>query len=159
MLPYHRARRSLNSGQHTKPIYGPRRMTATNPKVSAIRNLRWWIGGMLFASTVINYLDRQTLSNLAPYLKEEYGWTNTDYANLIIANPRIPQTWSHWPRRTAPPRTTGRDRRLSTPSMTRRTRFLKSSLSPSLTSGNPLYTAPYPPVYVRRSELRQFLAF
>ena len=60
-------------------------MTATNPKPSAIRNLRWWIGGMLFASTVINYLDRQTLSNLAPYLKEEYGWTNTDYANLIIA--------------------------------------------------------------------------
>ena len=40
---------------------------------------------MLFASTVINYLDRQTLSNLAPYLKKEYGWTNTDYANLIIA--------------------------------------------------------------------------
>jgi ACS family hexuronate transporter-like MFS transporter len=60
-------------------------MTATNPTASAIRNLRWWIGGMLFASTVINYLDRQTLSNLAPYLKEEYGWTNTDYANLIIA--------------------------------------------------------------------------
>ena len=52
---------------------------------SAIRNLRWWIGGMLFASTVINYLDRQTLSNLAPYLKQEYGWTNSDYANLIIA--------------------------------------------------------------------------
>ena len=60
-------------------------MTATSPKASAIRNLRWWIGGMLFASTVINYLDRQTLSNLAPYLKKEYGWTNADYANLIIA--------------------------------------------------------------------------
>jgi ACS family hexuronate transporter-like MFS transporter len=60
-------------------------MTATNPKARAIRNLRWWIGGLLFASTVINYLDRQTLSNLAPYLKQEYDWTNTDYANLIIA--------------------------------------------------------------------------
>lgn len=60
-------------------------MTTTNPRASGIRNLRWWIGGMLFASTVINYLDRQTLSNLAPYLKKEYGWTNTDYANLIIA--------------------------------------------------------------------------
>jgi ACS family hexuronate transporter-like MFS transporter len=40
---------------------------------------------MLFASTVINYIDRQTLSNLAPYLKQDYGWTNTDYANLVIA--------------------------------------------------------------------------
>src|SRR5438067_2344457 len=76
---------SLNSGRPAEPIYGPRRMTATNPKAMAIRNLRWWIGGMLFASTVINYLDRQTLSNLAPYLKKEYGWTNTDYANLVIA--------------------------------------------------------------------------
>ena len=50
-----------------------------------ISSLRWWIGGLLFASTVINYLDRQTLSLLAPYLKLQYHWTNTDYANLAIA--------------------------------------------------------------------------
>ena len=54
-------------------------------KLGSIRNLRWWIGGILFASTVINYMDRQTLSLLAPYLKIEYHWTNTDYANLVIA--------------------------------------------------------------------------
>lgn len=40
---------------------------------------------MLFGSTVINYIDRQTLSLLAPYLKQDYHWTNTDYANLVIA--------------------------------------------------------------------------
>jgi ACS family hexuronate transporter-like MFS transporter len=51
----------------------------------AIPSLRWWIGGILFASTVINYIDRQTLSILAPYLKQEYHWTNTDYANIAIA--------------------------------------------------------------------------
>jgi MFS transporter, ACS family, hexuronate transporter len=50
-----------------------------------IRNLRWWIGGLLFLSTVINYIDRQTLSMLAPFLKEEYRWSNTDYMWLIIA--------------------------------------------------------------------------
>jgi MFS transporter, ACS family, hexuronate transporter len=50
-----------------------------------ISNLRWWIGGILFASTIINYIDRQTLSLLAPYLKLEYHWTNTDYANIVIA--------------------------------------------------------------------------
>jgi len=49
-----------------------------------IPNLRWWIGGLLFASTVINYIDRQTLSVLAPYLKTDYGWTNEDYANIVI---------------------------------------------------------------------------
>lgn len=49
-----------------------------------IRNLRWWIGALLFASTVINYVDRQTLSLLSPYLKQLYHWTNSDYADLLI---------------------------------------------------------------------------
>lgn len=51
----------------------------------AIPALRWWIGAALFASTVINYIDRQTLSLLAPYLKADYHWSNTDYAYLVIA--------------------------------------------------------------------------
>jgi MFS transporter, ACS family, hexuronate transporter len=57
-------------------------MEQTQPKV---RNLRWWICAMLFASTAINYMDRQTLSLLAPYLKNSYHWTNSDYADLVIA--------------------------------------------------------------------------
>jgi MFS transporter, ACS family, hexuronate transporter len=47
--------------------------------------LRWWICGLLFASTVINYIDRQSLSLLAPFLQSQYKWTNSDYANIIIA--------------------------------------------------------------------------
>jgi ACS family hexuronate transporter-like MFS transporter len=54
-------------------------------RLRPIPSLRWWIGGILFASTVINYIDRQTLSILAPFLKQEYHWTNTDYANIAIA--------------------------------------------------------------------------
>jgi len=50
-----------------------------------ISNLRWWIGGLLFASTVINYIDRQTLSVLAPYLKLQYGWNNQNFAAIVIA--------------------------------------------------------------------------
>ena len=50
-----------------------------------IKHLRWYIGGLLFLSTVINYIDRQTLSVLAPYLKTEYQWTNTDFAMVLIA--------------------------------------------------------------------------
>lgn len=48
-------------------------------------SLRWAIGGLLFTSTVINYLDRQTLSILAPFLKVDFHWTNTDYAAIVIA--------------------------------------------------------------------------
>ncbi len=50
-----------------------------------IKNLRWWIGGLLFASTVINYIDRQTLSVLGPYLKIDYHWNNEQFALIVIS--------------------------------------------------------------------------
>ena len=64
-------------------------MDTTAPQTSIARkpisNLRWWIGGLLFASTVINYIDRQTLSVLGPYLKTQYQWNNQDFATIVIA--------------------------------------------------------------------------
>jgi MFS transporter, ACS family, hexuronate transporter len=56
-----------------------------SPALRPIPHLRWWIAGLLFASTVINYIDRQTLALLAPYLKETYHWSHADYANLLIS--------------------------------------------------------------------------
>jgi MFS transporter, ACS family, aldohexuronate transporter len=47
--------------------------------------LRWVIAALLFLSTVINYIDRQTLNVLAPRLKTEFAWTNADFAWLVIA--------------------------------------------------------------------------
>src|SRR5215207_8035718 len=44
-----------------------------------IPNLRWWIAGLVFLSTVINYIDRQTLSVLSPLLTKELGLTNIQY--------------------------------------------------------------------------------
>jgi ACS family hexuronate transporter-like MFS transporter len=46
---------------------------------------RWLLAALLFASTTINYLDRQTLSVLAPFLKTEYQWSNSDFAWIVIA--------------------------------------------------------------------------
>jgi MFS transporter, ACS family, hexuronate transporter len=45
--------------------------------------LRWRIGILLFAITVINYIDRQTLGALSPYLKHEFDWSNEDYAFIL----------------------------------------------------------------------------
>ncbi len=50
-----------------------------------LRNLRWYIGGALFLSTVINYIDRQTLSVLAPDIKKEFAWNNETFALLVIS--------------------------------------------------------------------------
>ncbi len=63
------------------PLRELRMANAPNP----IPLLRWWIGGLLFASTVINYIDRQTLSLLSTHLKADFHWTNTDYAILVVA--------------------------------------------------------------------------
>jgi len=49
---------------------------------NAIGKYRWTICGLLFFATTVNYLDRQVLSLLQPYLAEKFNWTNTDYANI-----------------------------------------------------------------------------
>jgi ACS family hexuronate transporter-like MFS transporter len=49
------------------------------------QHYRWWIGALLLGSTIINYIDRQTLSVLAPVLKAEYRWSNQDFALVVIA--------------------------------------------------------------------------
>ncbi|MBW8894011.1 MAG: MFS transporter [Burkholderiales bacterium] len=51
-----------------------------NPQV--IGKYRWTICALLFFATTVNYLDRQVLSLLAPALSREFGWSNTDYANI-----------------------------------------------------------------------------
>jgi len=48
-----------------------------------IRNLRWWIIGMIFFASVLNYIDRQALSILAPTVQKELGLTNQDYAFVV----------------------------------------------------------------------------
>lgn len=50
-----------------------------------IRNLRWWITGLIFLSTVINYIDRQTLSVLAPILTRELQLSNAGYGLISMA--------------------------------------------------------------------------
>jgi len=50
-----------------------------------ISKYRWVICGLLFAATTFNYLDRAVLSILMPRLREMFEWTNSDYANIIMA--------------------------------------------------------------------------
>ena len=44
---------------------------------------RWVICGFLFAATVLNYMDRQTIGFLQPGLSAQYGWTPEDYADIV----------------------------------------------------------------------------
>lgn len=46
-------------------------------------NYRWTICSLVFFATTINYLDRQVISLLKPYLEKEFQWTETDYSNVV----------------------------------------------------------------------------
>jgi len=47
-----------------------------------LSTLRWLILGLLFLSTVVNYVDRQALSVLLPTLRTELGLTSADYGTI-----------------------------------------------------------------------------
>jgi ACS family hexuronate transporter-like MFS transporter len=52
--------------------------------VSKIKHLRWYICGLLFFATVVNYIDRQVLGSLAPELKRTLNWTESEYSMIVI---------------------------------------------------------------------------
>ena len=46
---------------------------------------RWRILSLLFFATTINYIDRQVIGILAPYISEELGWSEVDYGYIVTA--------------------------------------------------------------------------
>jgi MFS transporter, ACS family, hexuronate transporter len=46
---------------------------------------RWVMIGLVFLATVINYLDRQTLSVVAPVLTEQFHMSNVAYSRVVFA--------------------------------------------------------------------------
>jgi ACS family hexuronate transporter-like MFS transporter len=47
--------------------------------------MRWFIIGLAFLATVINYLDRQTLSVSAPVLRQELNFGDIEYSRIVFA--------------------------------------------------------------------------
>ncbi|MEY4489894.1 MAG: hypothetical protein RIQ79_2402, partial [Verrucomicrobiota bacterium] len=48
-----------------------------------IKGMRWWIVALVFLAAVLNYVDRQVLSVLAPTIQADLGLDNRDYANIL----------------------------------------------------------------------------
>ena len=46
---------------------------------------KWWMLGFAFLATVINYLNRQTLSVMAPVLLEQFRISATSYSRIVFA--------------------------------------------------------------------------
>jgi ACS family hexuronate transporter-like MFS transporter len=48
-----------------------------------IKGLRWWIVTLVFLAAVLNYVDRQVLSALAPTIQKDLGMDDAAYANVV----------------------------------------------------------------------------
>jgi MFS transporter, ACS family, hexuronate transporter len=48
-------------------------------------NYRWRIVSLLFFATTINYIDRQIIGILKPFISVELGWSESDYGYIVAA--------------------------------------------------------------------------
>jgi len=48
-----------------------------------LRGLRWWIAGLIFVATLINYIDRLTISVLASEITRDLGLSNTEFGGIV----------------------------------------------------------------------------
>jgi ACS family hexuronate transporter-like MFS transporter len=51
--------------------------------VKPVKHVRWGIVAVLFCSTTINYIDRQTLSVLSPVIMQELHLNHVDYSHIV----------------------------------------------------------------------------
>ena len=63
----------------------PRIEQSAGAVVSKAHYLRWYICGLLFYATTVNYLDRQVLGLLKPVLARALGWQEADYGWVVFA--------------------------------------------------------------------------
>ena len=54
-------------------------------KSGIIKNYRWYVCALLFFATTINYVDRQVIGLLKPVLEKDFGWSEVDYSNIVMA--------------------------------------------------------------------------
>lgn len=53
--------------------------------LKGIGNYRWRIVALLFFATTINYIDRQVIGLLKPYIEKDMGWTEINYGQIVAA--------------------------------------------------------------------------
>ncbi|MFG6687746.1 MFS transporter [Mariniflexile sp. HNIBRBA6329] len=58
--------------------------TFTNPNTKDSK-IRWTIVALLFFATTINYIDRQVIGLLKPFIEKDLHWTEADYGYIVTA--------------------------------------------------------------------------
>ena len=61
------------------------RTFALSSKRRIVRGLRWWMVALVFLATLINFIDRLTISVLAPVITTQLGLTNLQFASVATS--------------------------------------------------------------------------
>lgn len=59
-------------------------MSCERSTVRRVGHYRWVICALLLFATTINYIDRQVFGILAPEMKRIFGWTDTNYTDIVF---------------------------------------------------------------------------
>lgn len=62
----------------------PAPLTPSHDQPARIGRYRWVICALLFFATTINYIDRQVFGILAPEMKRIFGWTDSNYTDIVF---------------------------------------------------------------------------
>jgi len=54
-------------------------------QTAKVGKYRWRVCAMLLFATTINYVDRQVLGVLAPFLQTEIGWNEIEYGYIVTS--------------------------------------------------------------------------
>src|ERR1044072_7020477 len=73
-------RTPIDSAQTAAPALLAQGVAATR-----IGHYRWWICALLFLASSINYIDRQVIGILKPTRPQQFGWSELDYGNIVVA--------------------------------------------------------------------------
>jgi ACS family hexuronate transporter-like MFS transporter len=56
-----------------------------SPQAEKAGRYRWRVCALLLAATTLNYIDRQVLGVLAPFLQDKIGWNEIEYGYIVTA--------------------------------------------------------------------------
>lgn len=48
-------------------------------------NVRWTVVALIFFATTVNYIDRQVIGLLKPYIQNDLGWSEADYGYIVTS--------------------------------------------------------------------------
>src|ERR1700761_2046141 len=67
------------------PMHPSETATARDGQTATATRVRWFICGLLFYATTVNYMDRMVLGILKPTIAHDLGWSETQYGLINSA--------------------------------------------------------------------------